>query len=353
MLELVAGLIGDEAGRDGHELRYHPQAVLPQGGARLHDVHDDVRQAQNGGQLDGAVELDDVDVPPDGCIVALGDVDEFGGHPHRAAGVVLIVGRCGDAHPAPAEAGVQQLVDIGGGFGQDVLAHDAHIRCAVLDVDGHIAGLDEKIADACRRVLHHQLPGGVVVLGTAVADARQKVIDLIAQTALWQGHVQHGLFRGLLLHRRQRGAQAVQLVEVDCEADGPRPRGEFLHQQVIPPAFEHRTGEGLQIALKDEAVVVLHLTGQRHVQTDASVRTVQLGGDGVQLSGGGPHPLVPAGCFHPRQHLFAAAAELHQPGQRLCACLVQPGGRGRRPQLVEVLGPQLGQQGCAGGLGYA
>ena len=44
----------------------HLQAVFPEGGARLHDVHDDVREAQDGGQLNGTVQLDDVDVPAHG-----------------------------------------------------------------------------------------------------------------------------------------------------------------------------------------------------------------------------------------------------------------------------------------------
>ena len=117
MFELVAGLVGDEPGRDGQKLGHDLQAVFPQGRAGLHDVHDDIRKAQDGGQLNGTVQLDDINVPPDGRIVVLGDVHEFGGDPHRAAGVVLIVVRRCHAHPASAEAGVQQLVHIGGGFG--------------------------------------------------------------------------------------------------------------------------------------------------------------------------------------------------------------------------------------------
>ena len=113
VFELVAGLIGNEPGRDGHELRDHFQAVFPEGGARLHDVHDDVREAQDGGQLNGAVQLDDVDVPAHGRVIAFCNVDELGRHPHRAAGVILVIRRGGHAHPAFAQAGVQQLVDIG------------------------------------------------------------------------------------------------------------------------------------------------------------------------------------------------------------------------------------------------
>ena len=116
---------------------------------------------------------------------------------------------------------------------------------------------------------------------------------------------------------RERGAQAVQLVEIDRKADGPRARGELLHQQVIPPALEHRTGKRLQIALKHKTVVIFHLTGQRHVQTDAAACTSQLFGDGFQLGSGGFHPLVPAGGFHTGKHILTAAAEAHQPRQRV------------------------------------
>ena len=53
--------------------------------------------------------------------------------------------------------------------------------------------------------LHHQFAGGVVVFGAAVADTSQQVIDLVAETALRQSYVQHGLFGFLLLYRRERG----------------------------------------------------------------------------------------------------------------------------------------------------
>ncbi|CAN4036517.1 hypothetical protein KMBAHK_KMBAHK_07930, partial [Dysosmobacter welbionis] len=56
-----------------------------QGGARLHDVHNHIREAQDGGQLNGAVQLDDVDVSALGGVVPLGDIPEFGGHPQGPA----------------------------------------------------------------------------------------------------------------------------------------------------------------------------------------------------------------------------------------------------------------------------
>ena len=209
MLELVAGPVGDEAGRDGHELRQHLQVVLPQGGAGLHNVHDHVGEAQDGGQLDGAVQLDDVDVPALGGVVPLGDVHELGGHPQGPALVLLKILGPGHAHAAPAQARVQQLIHVRAGLRQDVLAHDADVRRAVLHVDGHVAGLYEKIADARPGVLHHQLPGVGVVLRAAVAHAGQQVVDLVPQAALGQGHVQHHGARRLL---RRLVGEAVQLV---------------------------------------------------------------------------------------------------------------------------------------------
>ena len=63
-----------------------------------------------------------------------------------------------------------------------------------------------------------------------------------------------------MLHRRHCG-QPVQLVQIHRKADGARPGGELLQQQVIPPALQQRAGQGFEIALKHKAVVVFHLTG--------------------------------------------------------------------------------------------
>ena len=130
----------------------------------------------------------------------------------------------------------------------------------MLHIDGHVAGLDQKIPDARRRVLHHQLAGGVVVLRAAVADARQQVIHLVTQPPFGQRHVQHHLAGVLMLHRRHR-VQPVQLVQIHRKADGTRPGGELLQQQVVPSALQQRAGQGFEIALKHKAVVVFHLTG--------------------------------------------------------------------------------------------
>ena len=59
----------------------------------------------------------------------------------------------------------------------------------------------------------------------AVADAGQQAVNFIAQTAFRQGHIQHHPVGLLLLDRRQRGAQAVQLVQIDRKPDGVRAGG--------------------------------------------------------------------------------------------------------------------------------
>ena len=74
------------------------------------------------------------------------------------------------------------------------------------------------------------------------------VVDLVAQPALGQGHVQHHTVGFLLLHRRQGSAQAVQLIQIDRKADGTSPGGELLHQQVVASAFQQGAGQGFQIA---------------------------------------------------------------------------------------------------------
>ena len=223
----------------------------------------------------------------------------------------------------------------------------------MLDVNGHIAGLDEEVADARCRVFHHQLPGGVVILRAAVADPGQQVVHLIAQAALGQGHVQHHSVGVLLLHRRQRGAQAVQFVEVDRKADGPGPGGEFLHQQIVASALQQRAGQAAQIPLKNKAVVVFHLARQRQVQPGRAARLCQRRGQCPQLGGGFPHPGVPAQGLGLGQDGGVIAAQLQQGRQGVRPGALQPGSGCSGPQLVDVFGPQRRQQAGPGGFRHA
>ena len=106
---------------------------------------------------------------------------------------------------------------------QNVLAHDADIRRAVLHVDGHVTGLYQEVADAGLRVLHHQLPGVVVIFRAAVAHACQQIVYLVAEAA----RLGSATFSITFPPSSSAGTsgQRVQLVQIQREADGPRSRG--------------------------------------------------------------------------------------------------------------------------------
>ena len=174
------------------------------------------------------------------------------------------------------------------------------------------------------------------------------MVDLVAQTALGQGHVQHHLVGAVLLHRRQGSAQAVQLVQIDRKANGTGPGGELLHQQVVPAALEQGAGQGFEVALKNKAVVVFHLTGQGQIQPDGTARLFQRPGQPLQLFHRSPHGVVAAQGFGTEQGVGVAAAEGQHPAQGVGGVLVQPGGEGSGPQLVGVFLAQLAQQARAG-----
>ena len=82
----------------------------------------------------------------------------------------------------------------------------------MLDVNRNVAGLDEEVPHTGVGVLDHELAGVVVVLGGAVARARQQLVRLVAEAALRQGNVQPAFLAALLLHGGQRRGQAFQLV---------------------------------------------------------------------------------------------------------------------------------------------
>ena len=179
------------------------------------------------------------------------------------------------------------------------------------------------------------------------------MIHLITQTALGQGHVQHHPVGAVLLHRRQRGAQAVQLVQIDRKADGPGPGGELLHQQVVAAALEQGAGQGFQVALKHKAVVVFHLTGQRHVQPDDAARLFQRHSQRFQLSHSRAHGVIAAQGSGLCKGIGIAAAEAQHAAQDVGGGIGKTGGSGGGPQLVGVFLPQLFQQLCAGGIRHA
>ena len=112
VLELIACHVGNEPGTDGYDGLMHRQIVLFQGRARLHDIHNHMAQPQNGSQFNGAVQVDDVDVPALGSVVVPGNVGKFGGNlqgfPHRIPEILFPRHR----HPAHAHAEVEKLVNV-------------------------------------------------------------------------------------------------------------------------------------------------------------------------------------------------------------------------------------------------
>src|SRR5712692_9968698 len=135
---LQRGAIDDEPRRRGHDLRDLHQAVDPQRLARLDEIHDALGQPHQGGQLDGAVEADHLDLDAALGEIALGQGWILGGHanPRPLGRVVPLPQLAGLGHheTTEAEAQVHRLVDVGLLLGQDVLAHDAEVGRPVLDI---------------------------------------------------------------------------------------------------------------------------------------------------------------------------------------------------------------------------
>ena len=78
-LEAEGGLVADEARRDGEDGLFDLQIIFHQRFSSLHDVYDDIGEPQDGGDLNGAVEVDDVDLAALVGVVPSRDVGEFGG----------------------------------------------------------------------------------------------------------------------------------------------------------------------------------------------------------------------------------------------------------------------------------
>jgi len=159
--------------------------------AGLHHVQNHVREPQDGRELDGAVELDDLDLPVDRRVVVARHFGVLGRDAQRPVPVfdVAVPGR--HAQAALADLEVHELVYVRLGLQQHVPARHAHVRRAVFHVDGHVAGLDQKIPDAALRVFKHEPPVVLVDGGALVADAGEQPVHLIAQPALGQRNIQH------------------------------------------------------------------------------------------------------------------------------------------------------------------
>ena len=145
--------------RSGRCTRGSPRAPrgrsLP-GCAGGDEVDDAVAEADQRRQLDRALDLDHLDLAAGLLEVALGDARVLGRDPHHPQpplrlAEALVAAAPGEHHPAAAEAEVEQLVD--GPVGlleQHVLAGDADVGGAGLDVGGNVGGTHRHQGDARR-----------------------------------------------------------------------------------------------------------------------------------------------------------------------------------------------------------
>ena len=280
-----------------------------------------------------------------------GDVDELGRHPQRAAFIIHKILGTGHAHAALAHAGVKQLVDVGTRLGQNILAHDADVGGAVLDINGHVAGLDEEVAHPGFGVFHHQLAGVVVVLVGAVPGPGQQCVGFIAQAAFGQGNVEPDLFPALLLHRRQRCGQAFQLVQIHRKADGLGPGREALHQVVVLAALEHRAGHACHVAGKDDAIVILGFVGHAQIQLQAAASFTERILQRLQLGQGGFLRGAGGGGLGGGQRGTKRAVQSQQTAKGVGPGSIQPGMQRSLAQLVLVFGAQQFHQAGAVSIG--
>ena len=72
-LQLVRDRVGDQAGRGGHDLLAHDEAVLAQRRAGRRQVDDALDEARQGRELDRALDLDDLRLAPGALELAPGD----------------------------------------------------------------------------------------------------------------------------------------------------------------------------------------------------------------------------------------------------------------------------------------
>src|SRR5918998_2025163 len=134
--EAVGAAVGDETGGGVRDLVENDEVVLAQGGAGRGEVHDALGEADEGGELDGAVELDDLRLSAQRLEVAPGGIWELGRHPHDLRvgdGSLYFLGstlRRGQDHAARPGPEVPELHDVRPLLLEDVLADDPDVSRA-------------------------------------------------------------------------------------------------------------------------------------------------------------------------------------------------------------------------------
>ena len=205
-------------------------------------------------------------------------------------------------------------------------------------INGNVGGFHQKIADTGLFVFHHQLAGVVVVFLAAVAHLCQQVINLVAQAALGQRHVEDGVF----LVTRNSGFQAIQLVEIECKAHGGDAGVELPCQQVVAAALKHRSSQTGQVTLEHQAVVIFHITRQRKVHGDFLPLTGQLAAQTGQFGQRLSHLLIFHQCTGAGEGLLHRAGQFQQGTQVISVGQADFGTF--LPQTVGALSPDLLQQ---------
>ena len=206
--------------------------------------------------------MDDIDISALLRVMIRGDLRELGRHAQGAAPVILKALGSGDRHAAFAELEVEQLVYLRLIFEQNILARNADIRGAALDVDRNVAGLDPEIAHPRLGILKNQL--AVILLDGRTGKARRlkHCVDLFAEPALGQRHIEHGVLRDI---PRGRLLDALEHIEVNGEADRLTAALHAVQELVVSAAGEHAVGYAAHKALEDHAVIITAVAHDRKV----------------------------------------------------------------------------------------
>src|SRR5918992_5516896 len=144
--EAVGAAVGDQTGGGVRDLVEDGEVVLTQGGAGRGEVHDALGEADERGELDGAVELDDLRLPAQRLEVAPGGVRELGRHPHDLSvgdgspHLLSSLLRRGQDHAARPRPEVAELHYVRALFLEHVFTDDPDVGRAVLDEDRDVRG---------------------------------------------------------------------------------------------------------------------------------------------------------------------------------------------------------------------
>ena len=146
--------------------------------------------------------MDDIDLTTDGLVVAAGDARKFGGNAQGAARVIAKILHCGDCHAAFSNVEVEQLIDVRLVLKENILAGNADVGGAALDVDGDVRGLDPEVTDTGFGVFKNQLSVGPLDGGAGEARRLEHRVDLFSESPLGESNVKHWL-QALLPRFRQ------------------------------------------------------------------------------------------------------------------------------------------------------